>query len=286
MIRRSLPELGRCLVVAACGFGPASLNAQAAAEAGPGVLSEPSSYDAGWIPSPLTIDGVLDELEWRRAVATEAFQDIRGPGYPVPTWDTRVRILWDRENLYVGAVLEEPHLWGTLTDRDAIIYHDHDFEIFVDPDGDGEAYFELEVNVLGTEFDLFLDRPYSQGGRAHIDWDFVGLRTAVAVQGTVNDATDTDRGWTVEVAIPWSAFVSPDGGVRHDPPVAGEVWRLNFSRVQWPLRRVAGGGYERAAEPSFEVHHEDNWVWSAQGEINMHIPERWGFVRFIERKEP
>jgi len=62
--------------------------------------------------------------------------DIRGEDHPDPTWTTRARILWDATHLYVGAWLEEPHLWGTLTDRDAIIYHDHDFEVFLDPDGD------------------------------------------------------------------------------------------------------------------------------------------------------
>jgi hypothetical protein len=25
---------------------------------------------------------------------------------------------------------------------------------------------------------------------------------------------------------------------------------------------------------------EDNWVWSPQGLINMHVPDRWGYVRF------
>lgn len=282
-----LPSAGSGLtfLILACSLAavpcaPTSLDGQAESVVVAGTPQEPSSYVAEWTSTPIRIDGLLDEPAWRRSVATERFQDIRGPGHPAPPWDTRARILWDAHSLYIGAVLAEPDLWGTLTERDAIIYHDHDFEVFVDPDGDGEAYFELEINVLGTEFDLFLDRPYSQGGSADIEWDFVGLRTAVSAQGSINDASDTDRGWTVEIAIPWSAFVSPDGAVRHAAPVDGDVWRMNFSRVQWPLRRVSGGGYERAAEPSFTEHHEDNWVWSPQGEINMHIPARWGFVHF------
>jgi hypothetical protein len=43
--------------------------------------------------------------------------------------------------------------------------------------------------------------------------------------------------------------------------------------VQWRWKAVENG-YEKASEK------EDNWVWSAQGLVNMHYPERWGIVEF------
>lgn len=242
----------------------------------------PRRYHVPRTAAPPTIDGHLDDPAWVDAPSTGLFIDIRGESHPAPTLETSAKMLWDDTHLYIGAWLDEPHLWGTLTERDAIIYHDHDFEVFLDPDGDGEAYFEIEINVLGTVFDLFLDRPYDQGGQADIPWDLEGLRTAVFADGTINDHSDTDRGWGVEMAIPWASLVSPDGAVVTPPPSVGDSWRVNFSRVQWPLHHLDDGGYERAAEVSFEVHEEDNWVWSPQGEINMHIPERWGFVQFVE----
>jgi hypothetical protein len=49
---------------------------------------------------------------------------------------------------------------------------------------------------------------------------------------------------------------------------------MNFSRVEWQLR-VRDGRYEKVPDTK-----EDNWVWSPQGVINMHIPEKWGTVRF------
>lgn len=250
------------------------------------VLDTPRTYQAPRTSAAPAIDGHLDDAAWADARPTELFIDIRGEDHPEPTWTTHARMLWDDTHLYVGAWLEEPHLWGTLTDRDAIIYHDHDFEVFLDPDGDGEAYFEIEINVLGTEFDLFLDHPYNKGGQADIEWNLEGLRTAVFADGTINDASDIDRGWGVEMAIPWSGLVPPNGAAATPAPSIGDVWRVNFSRVQWPLHRRETGGYERAAEPSFEVHHEDNWVWSPQGEINMHIPEAWGFVHFVAGDTP
>ena len=247
------------------------------------------------------IDGTLDDPAWHAAPWTEPFVDIRGDGWPAPTWTTRARIAWNDDHLYIAAELEEPHLWATLADRDAILYREHDFEVFIDPDGDALDYYELEINALGTEFDLFLPRPYNRKGKANVGWDMVGLRTAVALDGTLNDPSDEDGGWTVEIAIPWSALRPPAGGAagddpretdrytavedgRHVPgrgPKAGDEWRINFSRVQWPAV-VVPGGYRRAREPGpGDRNPEYNWVWSPQGEINMHIPEMWGIVRFV-----
>ena len=247
------------------------------AQVGPAV----EAYEAPFAPLPPVIDGRLDDSAWADAEWSGDFVDIRGAeGGPTPRFRTRMKILWSDTHLFVGARMEEPHLWATLTERDAIIYQDNDFEVFLDPDGDGLAYYELEINALGTEFDLFLDRPYREGGRAVIDWDIEGLRSGVSLWGTLNDPSDLDRRWEVEIAIPWSGLRSPDGTVVETAPVPGDVWRVNFSRVQWPLEVVAGS-YVRAVSPTPEQPHpEDNWVWSPQGEINMHIPDRWGRLRF------
>ena len=240
-------------------------------------------YEAPATPAPPRLDGVLDDAAWGNAPWTEPFVDIRGEDWPGPTLATRAKITWDEHHLYVGARLEEPHLWATLADRDAILYREHDFEVFIDPDGDGLAYYELEINALGTEFDLFLDRPYRHGGKANIGWDMEGLRTAVHLDGTLNDSSDEDTGWSVEIAIPWSALRPPGTPpeVAAGPPDTGDAWRVNFSRVQWPLD-IVDGVYRRAREPrDWSDHPEDNWVWSPQGEIDMHVPERWGVVRFV-----
>lgn len=255
-----------------------------------GLVPAPESYDAQAVEVGPTIDGRLDDRVWASAPWSADFVDIRGPeGGPTPPFRTRVKLLWSETHLFIGAELEEPHLWGTLTERDAIIYQDNDFEVFLDPDGDGLDYYELEINALGTEFDLFLDRPYREGGRAAIDWDIEGLRSAVFLHGTLNDPSDLDRRWQVEIAIPWAGLRPPTEGGSGDrdgaAPAPGDVWRVNFSRVQWPLEVVAGS-YVRAAHPTpDQPHPEDNWVWSPQGEIDMHIPQRWGRVRFVRGSE-
>jgi hypothetical protein len=168
--------------------------------------------------------------------------------------------------------MEEPQVWATLKERDSVVFRDNDFEVFLNPTKDTKNYYELEVNALNTVWDLTLPRPYREGGKADNGWDAAGLKTAVRVRGTLNDARDTDRGWDVEIALPWSAFT------RHTEhpaaPNPGETWKINFSRVEWDTR-VAGGKHEKV--PGRPEH---NWVWSPMGLIDMHLPERWGVVEF------
>jgi hypothetical protein len=234
-------------------------------------------YVAGRAVDAVRVDGMLDEATWTVAFWTETFVDIEGDRRPVPRHRTRVAMAWDDQALYLAAVLEEPHLWGTIRQRDAVIFHDNDFEVFLDPDGDSHAYYELEINALGTVWDLFLDRPYRDGGSAVDSWDIEGLASAVRLEGSLNDPSDVDIGWTVELAIPWAGLTGPDGPEL--APLDGESWRVNFSRVQWRLE-ANDTGYTKVRADDGEPLPEDNWVWSPQDAINMHMPEMWGVVHF------
>jgi hypothetical protein len=246
----------------------------------PAIPWAPRVYVCPRTTEALAIDGRLDETAWQGAPETTAFGDIRGPQAGTPRLETHARLLWDDRCLYVGAVLAEPQLWATYTQRDTVIYHENDFEVFLDPDGDCHDYAELEINALNTVWDLLLVKPYRDGGPALDGWDIKGLRTAVHLDGTLNDPRDTDRGWSVEIAIPWRALKECAGG-RACPPAANDAWRVNFSRVQWPLR-VENGAYVKVTGDDGKPLQEDNWVWSPQGLIAMHYPEYWGFVVFSD----
>ena len=184
------------------------------------VSSHPRTYVAGQVSSPPLIDGRLDDEAWAQAPWTEEFIDIEGEAKPRPRFRTRAKMTWDEDNFYVAAWMAEPHVWGSLTARDSIIYNDNDFEVFIDPDGDSHDYYELEVNALNTQFDLMLTRPYRCGGTYDIGWDIQGLQTAVAVEGTLNDAADRDEAWTMEIAIPWTSLAS-----HANRPIPPRGWR-------------------------------------------------------------
>jgi hypothetical protein len=236
------------------------------------VWTQPKGYVCYRARSPIVIDGKLDDAAWAGAPWTDDFVDIEGDRKPKPRFRTRVKMLWDDENLYIAAELQEPHVWATLTKHDSVIFHDNDFEVFLDPDGDSHLYGELELNALNTTWDLLLTMPYKDGGRAIDAWEITGLKTAVHVDGTINDPRDTDHFWTVEIAWPWKGLreLTP----RPIPPRDGDQWRINFSRVEWE-HEIADGKYRKV-----KGKPEDNWVWSPQGVVDMHRPERWGYLQF------
>ncbi len=238
----------------------------------PQITAEPLQYVCYRTLGPITIDGTAAEASWQKASWTETFVDIEGDAEPKPDWKTRVKMMWDDDNVYFFAQLEEPHVWATITQRDAVIFHDNDFEIFIDPDGDNHRYYEFEINALNTVRDLLLTQPYRDGGSALDNWDIKGMKTAVHIDGTINNARDIDSGWSVEVAMPWKALAEC---APQSPPKPGQQWRVNFSRVQWNTAKI-GKSYQKKHNP------EHNWVWSPQGLINMHYPEMWGIVQFSD----
>jgi hypothetical protein len=235
----------------------------------------PRGYVCRFTESPVQIDGKLSDPAWERASWTEDFVDIQGSLKPVPPLRTRAMLLWDEHYLYVAAELEEPHVWATLTNHDAVIFQDPDFEVFIDPDGDTHKYYEFEINALNTGWDLWLDKPYQDAGKAHNEWEIPGLKTAVQIRGTLNNPADTDIGWTVEIAFPWKALSEH---ARHaGAPAEGEQWRLGFSRVEWHIQ-VKDGKYHKVPN-----RPEENWIWSPQGVIDMHRPEMWGLLQFTRK---
>ncbi len=232
----------------------------------------PKGYVCYRAHQPIEVDGRIDEDEWKDAPWSDPFEDIEGDKRPKPRYRTRVKMLWDDQNLYIAAQLEEPHVWGTLRQHDSVIFKDNDFEVFIDPDGDNHLYGELELNALNTTWDLLLSKPYKDQGKAIDAWEITGLRTAVHVDGTLNDPSDTDRGWSVEIAWPWKSLLELTN--RPIPPADGDQWRINFSRVEWEHSIVAGQ-YRKV-----KGKREENWVWSPQGVIDMHRPETWGYLQF------
>ncbi|MBQ8888658.1 MAG: carbohydrate-binding family 9-like protein [Bacteroidaceae bacterium] len=224
-------------------------------------LTDPRSYICYRTEGKLKIDGKLDEPSWQKAPSTEEFEDISGEGFATPKYKTTAKMLWDDDYLYVGAVLEEPNIVANLTQRDTIIYYDNDFEVFIDPDNDAHNYFEIEVNARNVLFDLILEKPYRVGGDFLLQWDCPGIQSAIYIDGTLNNPKDEDKFWSVEMAIPRQALTLSFNNLLK----AGNTWRINFSRVEW-LKKP-----------------EENWVWTATGRIDMHMPERWGYMLLSDK---
>ena len=209
---------------------------------------------------PITIDGVLDEPDWQRAMAVElVLADTGGQ----TRQRTVARALWDDEYLYVAFECEDEAIWGVTTRRDQDIYQQEVVEVFVDADCDDIGYVEIEVNPLNAVLDLFM---LNRGNKRHglWDWDSKGLQTAVRVDGDPTRRHTRDRSWTVEMAIPMVDFTTAP----NLPPQPGDVWHMN-------LYRIDRGVGEKEGVDEYSA-------WSPPGIINYHTPQRFGRLIFSE----
>jgi len=203
-----------------------------------------------------TLDGRLDEEDWVRAPRTGAFlETLVGGSAP---FFAEARALWDDDRLYVAFEVRDDDLRADYRTHDDHLWEQDCVELMLDPDGDGRNYFELQVSPRGVTFDTRYDRRRVPQPFGHLEWDS-GMEASVAVDGSLDDG-DGDRGYTVELAIPWTAFATGEPPAAR--PEAGSEWRANLYVMD---RRERG---QRAA------------AWSPPRVGDFHVPARFGRLLF------
>ena len=250
--------------------------------------------------TPIHLDGRPDEPAWLKTPKSPRFIDVIG-GSPA-LYDTRSALLWDERNLYIAFWCEEPFPEAHITQRDGLLWFENDLEVFIDG---GDTYYEFQITALNTiyevfyiwkdaytpgsrfdtpQFDIFAHNAITFGGNhdrtgeyfwkgshprglrwVFRDWDFPGLRTAVHIDGNLNDPAHPSRGWSVELAFPWSGMTWLANG-RALPPAEGDVWRLFLGRYQ----KMMLNGQETHA----------GWSWDKIGTDDNHYPERFTPITF------
>jgi hypothetical protein len=250
--------------------------------------------------SSIQVDGKPDELAWSKAPKSPRFIDVIGGNQGI--FDTRAALLWDDENLHIAFWCEEPYPEAHITQRDGLLWFENDVEVFIDG---GDTYYEFQINALNTvyevfyiwgdaytkgsrfdvpEFDIFAHDALTFGGNhdrtgeffwkgshprgkrwVYRDWDFPGLKTAVHIDGKLNDSSSPSHGWTIELAFPWSGMRWLANG-RALPPAGGDVWRLFLGR------------YQKLMLNGQETHV--GWSWDKIGTDDNHYPERFTPISF------
>ncbi|WP_395816232.1 carbohydrate-binding family 9-like protein [Devosia sp.] len=264
----------------------------------------PGTYQAHRAKNPVRPDGRAASPAWATAPRTPRFVDMLG-GAPAPL-DTTAAILWDDEALHIAFWAAEPNLSATMTTRDDLLFFENDLEIFIDG---GDSYYELEFNPLGTiyevfylwrdaytrgskwdtpRFDVHNPRVQSFGGDyprdrrnfwtgnhprgtrwAFLDYDLPGLAVRTHYDGTLNDPSTLDRGWTAEITIPWAGLVDLANG-RSLPPRPGDTWGIFMGRFQQLQTR---GPAETATA---------GWAAHRFGVADTHVPECFTQVTFVD----
>jgi len=189
-------------------------------------------YEVRRFAAPVTIDGQVNADEWSQASPAVEF---------IFPWETqtgakqktRARLLWDDTNLYVAYEVEDTDITAQFTERDAAVYRDDTVEIFLNVrPTQTVGYYGIEINVRGAMFDYFcVDAQYFIK-RFQIE----GIEMGIKIDGTLNQREDQDRGWSMELAIPWANF-SDMARI----PQAGTVFTANLNRWDGvePNRRLS-----------------------------------------------
>lgn len=205
----------------------------------------------------IKIDGKLDEPVWSRAVATAEWTSPDGKDGPAPK--TSARFAWTPTHLYIGVESADSDIWSTFTDRDSNTWEQEVIEVFIDADGDKKDYLELQVTPANVIFDAKFERHRSDLSKARA-WNMEGFETAVAVDGTLNERDDTDKSWTVEMAIPVAQVPGAKAPLAH-----GFTWRINLFRWDAPK-----DGRQQAAAFSPPIVGD------------FHALDRFGRLRFMD----
>jgi hypothetical protein len=197
---------------------------------GAGKVEKPQTYAVHKIAEPIVIDGRADEAAWQRAPESPVFSTAEGS--PEVKGDTRARLLWDDENLYVFVSAKDSDVHSQYRSQDEPLWKEDVIELFIDADRNRRGYVELQVNPNNAQLDSWFVA--TRSGMIDAAWA-AGMRSAVQVHGTLDNRDDTDTGWDVEIAIPLGAV---KGAARNMPvnipPVVGDTWRLNIVRVDQP----------------------------------------------------
>jgi hypothetical protein len=256
------------------------------------------SYTAQRTALNFKIDGDLSKEPWASAQKSPRFVDMVS-GEPA-FFDTRIASVYDDKALYLAYWAEESQLRASMKERDSLVWFDNDVELFIDGK---DCYYELEINSFNTVYEVFFvyQKAYKRGSRwdcpefdllshdmdvlcgfqdasrykkdprgkrwAFMDWDYPGLKTGVKLYGKINDPGTVDKGWTVEIALPWEGLKVLNPG-RAWPPQAGD--ELRFQPFRFEALRYHGK----------TVSESPGWALGCHGVYDSHLPEKFSRLVF------
>jgi Carbohydrate family 9 binding domain-like len=183
------------------------------------------AVECRWLKGQIEFDGIINETAWTNAQPIE----FRVPWQNrQPKTATKARLLWDKEYLYFCAEMEDHDIYADIVQQNGRLWENDVFELFFKPSEKKLAYYEFQVNPNNSQLELYFPSRGSGGYNRFAPLTEVHVESVVKLNGTLNDWTDKDKGWTVEGRIPWTAF-EPTGG----RPKAGDVWRFALCRFDY-----------------------------------------------------
>jgi len=222
------------------------------------------TYECKKVETPPTVDGFIEPDIWGDIPSTGNFWT--SVGDRPARFRTEAKLCWTDSHLYIAFQCEDPKIIATRTERDSGVYSEDVVEVFISPWGDPHRYYEIDINPLNTLFDALVENTvdtlgWPDGFRLHPEWNCEGIRTAVHLEGKINDRSGASKGWSAEYAIPFLSLGKTD----LNPPKSGALWRMNLYRIEG-------------------VPQTDFYAWSPNWAIypNFHISTGFGWLKFVD----
>lgn len=214
----------------------------------------------------ITIDGKMEEAIWEKSqISTlENFYRVEDIN---DKQQTTFRMLWDEKNLYLFYQMEDKFLTSRETKRDGKPYLDDCAEIFIIPAPESLAmHFGYEINLYKASNDfLFFNNYYNDENVVFHDFN-PDFSVEISYEGTINDNSDIDKGWTMELAIPLSNFGALGDVV---PVIPGNQWA--FLVIRQDRNEIHGN--RRITSTNFPIYDITK---------STHQPNRFGLLEFRE----
>ncbi len=229
-------------------------------------LGEQPIFKVSNTTETIAIDGKMDESSWSKT-ESRTFDYIYNVEKPTDKQKTTFRMLWDKENLYLFYEFEDKYLTARETKHDGKPFFDDCGEIFIIPVPDSlDTHFGFELNMYKASNDFVFFNNYYKGNDFALKTFNPDFSSGVTYNGTINDNSDIDKGWTLELKIPIATF----GFLGEIVPVQkGNKWA--FLAIRQDRNEVEGE--RRITSTLFPIYDISK---------DVHQANRFGLMEFIE----
>jgi hypothetical protein len=238
----------------------------------PGLAQSGASYTVQRRIDTIVVDGNLNEASWHNAERTSLFTFWDGSVAPA-SLQTAARMVWDDEYLYIAFNAKDPDVYATYSARDSRLWEQDNFEAFLTVPGT-TGYVEVEGSPKGAIWDgVFTNVFQGPGG----SYNMVTVQVAGRVNGTLNNSSDQDIGFTGEMRLPFADIYQ---GIPGGHPVNGTQLRMNLNRINWNTPVVQGGPGATGSDTYYA------WSPVPGTSVSFHRPDKFGTITFSTNSVP
>ncbi|WP_186786069.1 carbohydrate-binding family 9-like protein [Paenibacillus agilis] len=208
------------------------------------------------------VDHVPTDSDWQEMQLAKLVDVATGE---TPRLQTTVQACWTDKALHMRFTCEDDYIHSPYHERDDLLFHADVMEWFIDVEGTGLQYYEFNLSPNNIVFDALIINEPDKPREYLLEWNADGLKTSVTELESSSETNQHTIQQSIQEQVSVYAYVIelPFTDL-NTTPQDGIEWRINCYRID--------------EDPS---KNRSYWAWSPTGEINFHVPERFGRLQFV-----